>query len=329
MIANGLSMHEGFDPPVQHAEWFPVPGDSLQPVDRFETGHGGGEVDIYEFWWADQSRFPAAARSFLAAFVGLFLSLPSFGRTAMRKAHEIGADPAPKLTGTWRQNLDYHLLGVLSWVVAVPGVVLSAVLRTTAGALAIAIVLPEGSISGSLGVGLFGIGLSGLGLTLLRKYQNDSGRRGAVPLGAIALAGASGALRAAAGRARDRGQGHRARPCGHGCGPRRLSGTHPLARGARVGRGRDVRARGQAGRQPASPRREVHGRQADGHRPRRRSASALWGSQRWWRCSARSSGASRRRSARRCCGASKAVVDGNPTGTGTPWCSSTIPTRGR
>ena len=97
-IANGLRLYEGFDEPVQHAEWYEVPDVAIQPVDRFETGHDGTQVDIYEFWWADLSRFPAAARSFLAAFFGLFLALPSFVRVL--------GPPAVRLVLTFASLLD-------------------------------------------------------------------------------------------------------------------------------------------------------------------------------------------------------------------------------
>jgi hypothetical protein len=192
-IANGLRLYEGYDEPVQHAEWYEVPDVAIQPVDRFETGHNGAHVDIYEFWWADLSRFPAASRSFLAAFFGLFLALPSFGRTALRRTKEIGLEPQtlPEGEGTRLSDADYHLLGFLSWIVAVPVVVLSAQVLMTVAALAIAIALPESAISGVIAVGLFGIGTSVVGLLLLHRYRVMSGRRGAFVLGLVALAGAT------------------------------------------------------------------------------------------------------------------------------------------
>jgi hypothetical protein len=190
-IANGLSVFAGYDEPVQHAEWYRGPDDALQPVDRFATARAGTQVDIFEFWWADLSRFPAAARSFLAAFFALFLALPSMGRTALRDAREIGFGLQTAYEGSWKSHLDFHVLGFLSWVVAVPVVVLSGQLLLTVATLAIAIALPEQAISGALAVGLFGIGLTVFCLRLLRKYQRDSGRRGAFVLGLVALAGAT------------------------------------------------------------------------------------------------------------------------------------------
>ncbi len=79
-VANGLTLWADFQPPEEHSEWYKV-SDRIQPVQRFVTkSPGGTRVDVYEFWWADLSRFPAALRSFLAAFVGLFLAFPSIGR---------------------------------------------------------------------------------------------------------------------------------------------------------------------------------------------------------------------------------------------------------
>src|SRR5204863_344918 len=61
-IVNGLTAR-GFPAPEEHSEWFMVPGDRIRPVQRFETRTPGGTpVDVYEFWWADLSRFPRALR---------------------------------------------------------------------------------------------------------------------------------------------------------------------------------------------------------------------------------------------------------------------------
>lgn len=190
-IANGLSSYEGYDEPVQHAEWYRGPDDTLQPVDRFETAHAGTEVDIYEFWWADLSRFPGVASSFLAAFLGLFLALPSLGRTALRDDDEIGFEPQRAYEGSWKSHLDFHVLGFLAWVVAVPVVALTVELLATVAALALAIALPESATSGALAVGLLGIGITVFGLRLLRRYELESGRRGPVVFGLVALAGAT------------------------------------------------------------------------------------------------------------------------------------------
>jgi hypothetical protein len=61
-VANGLTLWADFDPPEERSEWYKV-SDRIQPVQRFTTrSPGGTSVDLYEFWWADLSRFPAALR---------------------------------------------------------------------------------------------------------------------------------------------------------------------------------------------------------------------------------------------------------------------------
>lgn len=189
-IANGLRMEAGFEEPVQYAEWYEVPGVAIQPVDRFETGHGDTEVDVYEFWWADLSRFPAASRSFLAAFVGLVLALPSFGRTALRRTKEIGYDVRP-LEGRSAGDVDYHVLGLLAWVVAVPVVVVSALLLVTVATLSVAVTVSEATISGAIAVGIAGVGATAVAMLVLRRYQAESGRRGVILLWWPALAAAT------------------------------------------------------------------------------------------------------------------------------------------
>ena len=156
-VANGLTRWAGFDPPEEHSEWFEAP-DRIQPVQRMATrSRGGTSVDLYEFWWADLSRFPAALRSFLAAFVGLFLAFPSIGRTALRNDGRITEDPQPPPTGGLLKRLDFHLLGFLAWLVAVPVVVLTAMLLMSVGAVVVAIGLPDpNSITGAIALGLYG-----------------------------------------------------------------------------------------------------------------------------------------------------------------------------
>jgi hypothetical protein len=189
-IANGLRMHTGFDEPVQHAEWYEVPKVGIEPVDRFETAHDGAGVDIYEFWWADLSRFPAAERSFLAAFFGLFLVLPSFGRTALRPTKEIGYEVQTLPPGK-KAGLDYHLLGFLGWVVAVPILVISALLLAATATLSVAVTVNEGQTAGAIGVALVGIGTAAVGTYLMWRYEKSSGRQFTLLLWLLALAGAT------------------------------------------------------------------------------------------------------------------------------------------
>jgi hypothetical protein len=192
-VANGLVRHAGFTPPDEYSEWFDVPGDRIRQVQRFSTRRPPDtEVDLYEFWWADLSRFPAALRSFLAAFVGLFLAFPSIGRTALRDNSEITAEPQAQPTSL-AKKIDYHLIGVLAWLVAVPVVVLTATLLMTTGALVVALTLPDAnSITGAISLALYGAVLAVVGLWLLRRYQENSDRRPAFWLGVASLLAAVG-----------------------------------------------------------------------------------------------------------------------------------------
>jgi hypothetical protein len=192
-IANGLTLWADFDPPEEHSEWFKV-SDHIQPVQRFATrSPGRTRVDLYEFWWADLSRFPAALRSFLAAFVGLFLAFPSIGRTALRDNDRVTEQPQPAPGGTLVERLDFHLLGLLAWLVSVPVVVLSATLLMSVGAVAVAVALPDpNSVTGALALGLYGSVLAIAGLGLLRHYEKQSGRSPAFGLGVLTLLAAAG-----------------------------------------------------------------------------------------------------------------------------------------
>ena len=188
-IANGLTQWADFGPPEEHSEWFDVPGDRIQPVQRFATrSPGGTPTDVYEFWWADLSRFPAALRSFLAAFIGLFLAFPSIGRTALRDDDRITEEPQPDPAGGFWKRPDFHLLGFLSWLVAVPVVVLSATLLMAVGSVTVSTALPDAnSVIGAIALGLYGVVLTFAGLGLLRHYEKRSGRRPVFGLGVIAL----------------------------------------------------------------------------------------------------------------------------------------------
>jgi hypothetical protein len=194
-VANGLTLWADFDPPEEHSEWYKV-SDGIQPVQRFATkGPGGTYADLYEFWWADLSRFPAALRSFLAAFVGLFLAFPSIGRTALRDSDRVTEEPQPDpaRSVSLARRLDFHLLGVLAWLVSVPVVVLSATLLMSVGAVVVATALPDAnSVTGAIALGLYGGVLAFVGLGLLRHYEKESGRSPAFGLGILSLLAAVG-----------------------------------------------------------------------------------------------------------------------------------------
>jgi len=190
-VASGLVVCTGFDPPEEHSEWFEASG-GIQPVQRFATkSPGGALVDLYEFWWADLSRFPAALRSFLAAFVGLFLAFPSIGRTALRNDDRITKEPQNPPKG--KLSIEYRLVGLLAWLVAVPVVVLSATLLLAAGGLLVTIALPDPrSITGTVALGLYVLLAAVVGLGLIRHYEKQSGRRPAFGLGILAFLATAG-----------------------------------------------------------------------------------------------------------------------------------------
>ena len=108
-IVEGLLRHGGWSAGEEVTEWYPVADDILDANDhqararaaRRFTLHrppgapGPPEVDVYEFWWADLSRFPAALRSFIAAFLGLFLDMPAIARAALLGGLAIGRSSVP------------------------------------------------------------------------------------------------------------------------------------------------------------------------------------------------------------------------------------------
>jgi hypothetical protein len=191
-IASGLVVCAGFDPPVEHSEWFKASG-GIQPMQRFATkSPGGADVDLYEYWWADLSRFPAALRSFLAAFVGLFLAFPSIGRTALRDDDRITKDAQNPPRGTL-SLIDYRLVGLLAWLMAVPVVVISATVGLAAGGLLVTVALPDaGSVTGTVALGLYGVLAAIVALWLIRHYEKQSGRRPAFALAILAVLATAG-----------------------------------------------------------------------------------------------------------------------------------------
>ena len=194
-VANGL-VGAGFGAPEQYAEWYPVAGGVIQPLDRFALRSADSRyaVDVYEYWWADLSRFPAALRSFVAAFFGLFLALPAVGRKALSDAGPVRREPQalPPEQDVLRR-LDYHLLGVVEWLVGVPVVVATAVLLMGAGALSIALGLRgSGDELAWTALALYGAALAVTGLMLLHRYERDSRRSPALLLSVAALLLAAG-----------------------------------------------------------------------------------------------------------------------------------------
>jgi hypothetical protein len=191
-VANGLTVWGDFTTPEEQLEWFRDEGEIIRVQRLRTTSPHGAAVDVVEFWWADLSRFPAALRSFLAAFIGLFLAFPAIGLTALRDGTGITEkrqDPFhPRL---WRR-LDFHLLGVLTWLMYCPVVAVSAAILLTVGVLSIALGLRNGSGLSAVALALCGTVLAFVLLGLLRHYERRSGRWPVFALGAAFLLAAVG-----------------------------------------------------------------------------------------------------------------------------------------
>jgi hypothetical protein len=189
-VATGL-VERGFDPPEEHSEWFAAP-DGLQPVQRFETrSPGGADVDLYEFWWADLSRFPAALRSFVAAFVGLFLAFPAIGRTALRYDHRITKEPQTPPRG--RLGIDYRLVGLLAWLISVPVVAVSTILLLVAGGVVVTVALPDpSSATGVAALAIYVLLATAVGLGAIRHYEKQTGRQPSFALAVLAVLATAG-----------------------------------------------------------------------------------------------------------------------------------------
>jgi hypothetical protein len=187
-VASGLVVCADFEPPEEHSEWFVASGD-IQPVQRLSTtSPRGTHVDLYEFWWGDLSRFPAALRSFLAAFVGLFLAFPAIGRTALRDDDRITRERQTPPGGMLRRRLDYRLVGLLAWLVAVPVLVVSATVLLAAAGLVVTVALPNpGSLAGRVALGLCALVATVVGLAAARRYGRKSGRQGVLLFAVLAL----------------------------------------------------------------------------------------------------------------------------------------------
>jgi hypothetical protein len=191
-VANGLTLWAHFPAPEEELEWFRDEREIIR-VQRLRTvSKGGAAVDVIEFWWADLSRFPGALRSFLAAFIGLFLGFAAIGRTALRYGTGITEEPQAPFQVSWWRRLDFHALGVLSWLMQGPVIAISAVILLTNGALAVALGLKDGSRLSAAALALYGAVLAALVLGLLQHYERQSGRKPVFALGAASLVAAAG-----------------------------------------------------------------------------------------------------------------------------------------
>jgi hypothetical protein len=146
-VVRGLAALPEFDRAEEVVEWYPVPDrygvgrQDTQSVTRTRVWYRDGRcLDLFEFWWADLSRFPAAMRSYLVALFGLLLQVLSVGRAAMRGGEAVHA--GPQVRGDEvprpRRNGDV-LLGLVDWLVAVPVLIVIGALVALVGALALAL----------------------------------------------------------------------------------------------------------------------------------------------------------------------------------------------
>jgi hypothetical protein len=214
-IVEGLLRHGGWSAGEEVTEWYPVTDDILSATDhqararaaRRFTLHrppgapGPAEVDVYEFWWADLSRFPAALRSFIAAFLGLFLDMPAIARAALLGGLAIGRSSVPPVdtkpqetsVGMRSRLVAARLLGLVGWLCAVPIMIATFLALALVGLMTLALYLR--SLDAPLLGWCLAIAASGLviavgSVMIAHRYQR-SGRAYALPLTAIALCAAT------------------------------------------------------------------------------------------------------------------------------------------
>ena len=240
-IVEGLLRHGGWSAGEEVTEWYPVAGDILDATDheararsarRFTVhrpagGQGPPEVDVYEFWWADLSRFPAALRSFVAAFLGLFLDMPAIARAALLGGLAIGRSSVPPVAkgpqetsvGMRSRLAAAGLLRTVGWLCAVPIMITTFLALALVGLMTLALYLR------SLGAPLLGwclaIAAGGLivcfaSVMAASRYQRSGPRLRAAPDGPRAgrRRGAGGVAHRGPGRP----PGPRPGRCGRGHG---------------------------------------------------------------------------------------------------------------
>jgi hypothetical protein len=183
---NGLVKGELFVSASQRIESFPSAGEDPQELHRYTlTAADGSTVELYEFWWADLSRFPAAMRSYLVTLYGLVLQLPAIGIAALRGGAPLTTDPAtdaPLPACAWP-------LAWIEWLLAVPLLLVSALEAFLIGGFAL-VAWTNGQTSAVPEVArvailvIYGLLVLGLGWWWLRRYRRDRGRYLAVPVGA-------------------------------------------------------------------------------------------------------------------------------------------------
>jgi hypothetical protein len=213
-IVEGLLRHGGWSAGDEVTEWYPVTDDILDAHDheararaarRFTLRRPPGpeppEVDVYELWWADLSRFPEALRSFVAAFLGLFLDMPAIARAALLGGLAIGRSsvqpvakgPQETSVGMRSRLAAAGLLGIVGWLCAVPILIATFLTLALVGLMTLALYLRslEAPLLGwCLAIAAGGLAIAIGSLMVSHRYQR-SGRAYALPLTALALCGAA------------------------------------------------------------------------------------------------------------------------------------------
>ena len=213
-IVEGLLRHGGWSAGEEVTEWYPVTDDILSATDhqararaarrftlRRPPGAGPPEVDVYEFWWADLSRFPAALRSFVAAFLGLFLDMPAIARAALLGGLAIGRSSVPPVdtkpqetsVGMRSRLAAARLLGIVGWLCAVPIMIATFLTLALVGLMTLALYLRslDAPLLGwCLAIAAGGLAIAVVSLMIAHRYQR-SGRAYALPITVLALCGAA------------------------------------------------------------------------------------------------------------------------------------------
>ena len=158
-------------------EWYPVPkrfglteSDAPQAVKRFRLRSASGvDVDIYEAWWADLSRFPAAMRSSLIGLFGMLLQMASIGQAALR-GNDIGAASKPDKDPTKRLSRAASVLGAIEWMVAVPILIITLLHLALVAGGAFAIWSGGDSVVTRFGLMVVGAGVIAVTVVLALNY---------------------------------------------------------------------------------------------------------------------------------------------------------------
>ena len=156
---------------------------------------------MYEFWWADLSRFPAALRSFIAAFLGLFLDMPAIARAALLGGLAIGrssvppVDTGPRETSVGMRSrlIAARLLGIVGWLCAVPIMITTFLALALVGLMTLALYLRslDAPLLGwCLAIAAGGLVIAVASVMIANRYQR-SGRAYALPITVLALCGAA------------------------------------------------------------------------------------------------------------------------------------------